>query len=143
MSRIVETALKYLGQLAISHDNGYDEGFYCSSFVQQVLLDLGVKIPNFGETDRMLGYSEDFCDSFGLIVHEEFIKPGDFVFFSKNGFRPTHVGIYIGDDEMIHSPGINGKKVEICSIIKYIERNPLKYNPKHDYSQLYGKNPIL
>jgi cell wall-associated NlpC family hydrolase len=142
MSRIVETALKYLGEPAISYNNGCDEGFYCSSFVQQVLLDLKIPIPKFPNTDRILSYSEEFCDMFGLTVHEELIEPGDLIFFSKNGFRPTHVAFYIGDGKMIHSPGINGKKIEIISIDEYIENNPLNYDPEWGYEQLYVKNPI-
>jgi len=55
------------------------------------------------------------------------------VFFSRNGFRPTHVGIYIGDGKMVHSPGVNGRKVEIRSIEDYIKERPLEFDPEEGY----------
>lgn len=42
---------------------------------------------------------------YGTYVSKENLKPGDLVFFDSNyGSNVNHVGIYIGNNEMIHSP---------------------------------------
>jgi cell wall-associated NlpC family hydrolase len=37
------------------------------------------------------------------------IRPGDLVFFDTQGFRYSHVGIYIGDQRFVHAPNSRGK----------------------------------
>jgi len=142
MNQIVKTALKYVGYPAIYYKNNSSDGVYCSSFIEQVLLELGIEIPNIPSRDEKIKYSEQLFDFFGISVQKKFIKPGDFVFFSRNGFRPTHVGIYIGDGKMVHSPGVNGRKVEIRSIKDYIKERPLEFDPEEGHEQIYEENPI-
>ena len=70
-------------------------GFDCSGFVTYVLR-------NFDITVRRV--ANDQFNHSGTRVARAEIAPGDLVFFSSNGGRTiTHVGIYIGDNEFIHS----------------------------------------
>ena len=39
----------------------------------------------------------------GVAVSKDQLQPGDLVFFSTNGSYPTHVGLYIGDGNIVHA----------------------------------------
>ena len=41
----------------------------------------------------------------GVAVDKEDLQQGDLVFFSTNGSYPTHVGIYIGNNQIISALG--------------------------------------
>lgn len=67
----------------------------CSGFVYNVLKDAGY---NVGRTTAQ-GYR-----SGGTSVSKSDMQPGDLVFFGSNG-NASHIGIYIGNGQMIHSSG--------------------------------------
>ena len=70
-------------------------GFDCSGFVTYVMR-------NFDITVRRV--ANDQFNHSGTRIPRAELAPGDLVFFSSNGGRSiTHVGIYIGDHEFIHS----------------------------------------
>ena len=48
----------------------------------------------------------------GRYVSKSDLKPGDLIFFNTSGSGISHLGIYIGNNEMIHAPR-SGKNVEI------------------------------
>jgi hypothetical protein len=50
-------------------------------------------------------------------VAKEDLQKGDLVFFSSSGKTPTHVGIYIGDNQFIHAAS-RSKKVVISDLGK-------------------------
>jgi len=68
-------------------------GLDCSSFVQQVFNKMEVSLPR---TAR-----EQF--EHGEIVARGDMKRGDLVFFTTYASFPSHVGIYLGDNRMIHA----------------------------------------
>ena len=43
------------------------------------------------------------------------LRPGDLIFFRHGKGKVSHVGIYLGNQKMLHSPS-PGKKVEITRI---------------------------
>lgn len=148
MKDIAEVALKYVGYPAISPTRGIGntpEGFTCSGFIEYVLREAGIPIPNAPGKNRQARYAVEFFDFFGIPVHYSFMKRGDLVFFSSDGVRPTHVGLCVdGLDgrstrRMIHSPGEDGTKVSIERILGFME---VEYDRRHDYEQIYGENPI-
>lgn len=53
--------------------------------------------------------------SAGTYVSRSNLKPGDLVFFNTSGSGISHVGIYIGNDEMIHAPS-SGKTISTVKI---------------------------
>ena len=81
-------------------------GFDCSGFVYFVLNTLGIKV------SRTLGpmYEQ------GTKVSKSELKPGDVVFF-KNTYKSglSHVGIYVGNGQFIHSPS-SGKVVSYADL---------------------------
>lgn len=147
MNKLVNIALKYEGFPSARYIppgafGNTPKAFDCSGFVQWALLESGIVIPNIPNTNRLIRHSEEFFDFLGFAVHEPAILPGDLVFFSKNGCKPSHLGIYIGKGNMIHSPGMDGKKVCIREVDDFCKKNKLKFKPKIGYPQIYFYNPI-
>jgi cell wall-associated NlpC family hydrolase len=76
--------------------------FDCSGLVQRVYADLGFPLPRSAAAQALIGQT----------VERDDLALGDLVFFDTRRFRgrhragePTHVGIYVGDGEMVHAPG--------------------------------------
>ena len=91
-------AEKYIGYPYVYGESSPDKGFDCSGFVCWVFNHSGVyKMRRYG-ANGLYGLCRD-------IPREEAI-PGDLVFFEKtmgNVKGITHVGIYVGNNMMIHA----------------------------------------
>ena len=74
-------------------------GFDCSGFVQYVFAHFGVSLPRVSQDQQNVGTYESRAN----------LQPGDLVFF---GTPAQHVGIYIGDGNMIDAP-CTGQVVQI------------------------------
>lgn len=70
----------------------------CSGFVQTTYRMNGVFLPR--DADQQKGFTQRVGNTLAQL-HE--LKPGDLVFFSGNGKYPTHVGLYLGNNQVIHS----------------------------------------
>ena len=113
-SGLVKAAQKYIGTPYVwGGESSAEGGFDCSGFVYNALKDAGYKV---GRTTAN-GYR-----SYGTSINKAEMQPGDLVFFGKNG-QATHIGIYIGNGQMIHSSGGSkntksnpGKGVEIKNV---------------------------
>lgn len=70
------------------------KGFDCSGFVQYIYGQNGYSITRTTYTQ---------WDNDGRPVAKSELKPGDLVYFGSGG-SPSHVGMYVGDGMMIHSP---------------------------------------
>lgn len=82
------------------------KGFDCSGFTQYVYGELGVSLPRTSEQQAKAGISVPSLSS---------AQPGDLVFFAGSdgtAKAPGHVGIYVGNGEMIDAP-YTGKTVEL------------------------------
>ena len=90
--RIVNEASKYLG-VPYLWGGTTPSGFDCSGLVQYVLKDLGINISRVTQTQ---------CKE-GVPVAKGDLQPGDLVFFESNG-DVHHVGIYVGNGQMLHAP---------------------------------------
>lgn len=100
---LVNEAAKYLGTKYV-YGGTSPSGFDCSGLVQYACRKQGISV---GRSSR---------DQFGngVSVSRENLQPGDLVFFKKGG-SISHVGIYAGNGQMIHSPQ-TGKTVCYTSI---------------------------
>lgn len=90
--KIVNEASKYLG-VPYLWGGTTPSGFDCSGLVQYVLKDLGINISRVTQTQ---------CKE-GVPVAKGDLQPGDLVFFESNG-DVHHVGIYVGNGQMLHAP---------------------------------------
>ncbi len=92
VTALKKTAYSFLGahyQFGGTSRNSLD----CSSFVQQVFRDMSVSLPR---TAR-----EQF--TVGDVVVPSNLQKGDLVFFQTYARFPSHVGIYLGGNKMIHA----------------------------------------
>ena len=96
-SRIVETSKQYIG-CPYLWGGTTPKGFDCSGFMQYIFKANGVSIP------RTSG--EQYY--FGTKVSKSNLQPGDLVFFNTSGKGVSHVGMYIGNGQFIHSGTKNG-----------------------------------
>jgi len=78
-------------------------GFDCSGFTSYVFKHFGVNLPRVSRSQATVGTKVAYSN----------LQAGDLVFFGTSGI--SHVGIYIGGGNMIHSPR-PGKTVEISSM---------------------------
>ena len=90
---VIARALRYLGTPYRWGGNG-PSSFDCSGFVIYVLRPFGVSLPR---------RSRDMASS-GVYVSRGNIQAGDLLFFATAGGRTvSHVGLYIGGGQFIHS----------------------------------------
>ncbi|MDY0330707.1 MAG: C40 family peptidase [Thiomonas sp.] len=94
-SDLVINALSFLG---VKYRYGGDtarSGFDCSGFVRYVYQEtLGTVLPHNAAQQAREGER----------IPESQLRPGDLVFFNTLRRAFSHVGIYIGDGQFIHSP---------------------------------------
>ncbi len=97
---LLKAAKNYIGVPYVSGGTSR-WGFDCSGYVQYVFNEVGVRI------DRtVLTQMEE-----GIIVAKEDLQCGDFVIFSytgENGGFASHIGIYVGNDQVIHASSSRG-----------------------------------
>lgn len=80
-------------------------GFDCSGFVMYVHKKNNIKIPRVARDQYKSGKK----------IARHALQLGDLVFFETYRKGASHVGIYIGDNQFIHSPS-RGKDVRIGSL---------------------------
>jgi peptidoglycan DL-endopeptidase CwlO len=96
---VITTAMKYLGVPYVWGGTS-PRGFDCSGLVQYVFAKVGVYLP----------HSSQMMYHYGHHVSRSELKPGDLVFF----YNPIHhVGLYIGNGNMINA---SGNKVKISTV---------------------------
>ena len=101
---VLNYAYKFLGTPYV-WGGSTPSGFDCSGFTSYVYRNFGVNLPRVSRAQATVGTKVAYSD----------LQAGDLVFFGSGSI--SHVGIYIGGGNMIHSPR-PGKSVEI-STMKY------------------------
>lgn len=101
--QVLDIAATHLGTPYV-YGGSFPGGFDCSGFTSYCFRQLGVSLYRTANDQQKNG----------VAVERSQLMPGDLVFFGKGNYA-THVGIYVGNDTMIHSPS-TGKFVEYTSI---------------------------
>ncbi len=92
LKELKKSAYGFLGiryRFGGSSKNGID----CSSFVQKVFRELEVSLPRTAREQFEVGNEVAFGD----------LQKGDLIFFHTYASYPSHVGIYLGNNKMIHA----------------------------------------
>lgn len=98
MNQLVQNSYNFLGDSYVYGAEG-PSCFDCSGFVQYMFNSYGYNISRttYDQVNE------------GEYVDKSNLQPGDLVFFSSyNTYSPTHVGIYIGDNNFIHASSGKG-----------------------------------
>lgn len=102
--RLKKSAFSFLGTRYRFGGNSRS-GLDCSSFVQHVFRELDINLPR---TAREQFWTGEPVTSYDL-------QKGDLVFFRTYASFPSHVGIYLGENKMIHASS-RDRKVVISSL---------------------------
>ncbi len=90
------------------------KGFDCSGLVIYVFRQLGREMPDASWKQAKVGVK----------VSRNELEPGDLLFFrSSSGGGINHVGIYVGDNKMVHAPGKGRKVVKVDLNVDYYKKN--------------------
>lgn len=105
ISKVVQGAYDALGKPYVSGDVGV-KGYDCSGLIQSIYLNsLDIKLPR-------RSYEQANA---GTTVEKDDLIPGDLVFFNTTGKGISHVGLYVGNNNMIHASSA-GRKIMITNI---------------------------
>ncbi len=107
----VSAALSQLGVPYVFGGASPEDGFDCSGLMQWAWWQAGVSIA------RPADYQRDEA----IPIRLEDLQPGDLVFY---GDPPSHVGMYLGNDEIINAPQ-TGEVVSIKTM--WYSRKPMSY----------------
>jgi len=91
--QILNFAAQFLGTKYVWGGTTPSPGFDCSGYVQYVFRNSGISLSRTSEQQFKNGVS----------VSRSELKPGDLVFFHTYSSGASHVGIYVGNNTMIHS----------------------------------------
>ena len=106
---IIDYAMQYLGNRYVHGGSSLSGGTDCSGFTCFVYAEFGYSI------SRTPGGQYSGA---GRSISSDELQPGDIVCYSSNGGKScTHVGLYIGDGQIIHSA--NSRKGVIISAVDY------------------------
>ncbi len=90
--KVVEYAKRYLGTRYVYGGMNFATGVDCSGFTSLVMKNFGITL-NRSSKDQVLN---------GVAISKSELLPADLLFFST-GTVISHVGIYIGENKMIHA----------------------------------------
>ncbi len=99
---MVLTAMNFLGVPYAWGGESADTGFDCSGFTRYIFeRSIGLMLPR---------RADEQANAEGLInIQRDELRPGDLVFFNTLRRTFSHVGIYVGDGNFIHSPKPGGQ----------------------------------
>ncbi len=103
-SKIIATAKNYLG-VPYVWGGSSPSGFDCSGFIHYVYNKHGISLPRVSADQYKAGTS----------VSKSNLRPGDLIFFETYKPGPSHVGIYLGNNQFIHASS-GAKKVMISDL---------------------------
>lgn len=95
MGRVLDDAEQFIGVRYTWGGNTPQSGFDCSGFTKYLFARQGITIPRVSRDQVRAGSGVEL--DFGAML------PGDMLFFAEEDAAISHVGIYVGSGEMIHS----------------------------------------
>lgn len=105
---VVSYAYQFIGKPYVYGATG-PNAFDCSGLTQYVFRSVGVSLSR--TTQQQVRQ--------GVAVSRDQLQKGDLVFTEGSATNPTHVGIYIGNGQMIHAPR-PGSSVKVAPMYKFV-----------------------
>jgi cell wall-associated NlpC family hydrolase len=91
----IQAASQYLGVPYRWGGTNPATGLDCSGFLQRAFADIGVSLPRVSVDQSRAGVAVPSLAE---------AQPGDLVYWGGGAGRPNHIGIYLGDGQMMHAP---------------------------------------
>ncbi len=91
--RLASTGMGFLGVRYRWNGNSPMHGFDCSGLVKSLFDKFNISLPRSSREQYKVGEKID----------KDKLEVGDLVFFSSRGKSPSHVGIYLGDNQFLHA----------------------------------------
>jgi len=107
-NRLVEAGFQWIGVRYKFSGLSQKSGVDCSGLVKCLFSKFNIDLPRSSR--------EQFKQ--GERIDRDKLEAGDLVFFSSGGNQPTHVGIYIGNDQFLHAAQ-KAKKVIVSDLNKF------------------------
>ncbi|HEX8271389.1 MAG TPA: C40 family peptidase [Longimicrobiaceae bacterium] len=98
----INTGAGFLGTRYTWGGNTPEEGFDCSGFLRYVYRAHGIELPRVTRDQAQVGEP--------VPARIEELRPGDLMFFAKDGSYIDHAAMYVGDGRILHSSA-SGKGV--------------------------------
>lgn len=92
--QIVQLAQQYKGYAYTWGGMSPATGFDCSGFANYICKQNGISLHRV---------AQDIYSNDGVWVSKDALQPGDLVFFGYGQYSVTHMGIYVGNGQMIHA----------------------------------------
>lgn len=108
-NQLITTAKQYAGTTYLWGGTS-PSGFDCSGYIQYVFQQLGISIPR------------TVSEIWSMSVQVDQRSIGDLVFFETYKSGPSHMGIYVGNNQFIHAGESNGVEVSDLGIGYWQER---------------------
>jgi cell wall-associated NlpC family hydrolase len=90
--RLVQAGFQLIG-IRYRFGGSGQSGIDCSGLVKNLFSKFNIDLPRSSR--------EQFKQ--GEKVNKDELQPGDLVFFSSGGNQPTHVGVYLGNNQLLHA----------------------------------------
>ena len=90
--QIVNYAIQFCGNPYVWGGTSLTHGCDCSGFTMKVMENFGVSLPHYSGSQATMGTK----------VTSETMRPGDLVFYGNSSGRINHVGIYIGNGQIVN-----------------------------------------
>ncbi|MDE7298431.1 MAG: C40 family peptidase [Lachnospiraceae bacterium] len=122
--KVISEAKKYIGLKYVWGGTSLTKGADCSGFCLAIYRACGISTKKLPRTSYDMAAS-----SVGKTVSLANAKPGDLVFYGDTRGNVNHVGIYIGNNQVIHESG----RKDGCKISRVNYRTILKIKNFIDY----------
>ena len=125
--RLVQAGFQMIG-IRYRFGGSEKSGIDCSGLVKSLFSKFNIDLPRSSR--------EQFKQ--GEKVSKDDLKPGDLVFFSSGGNQPTHVGNYVGNNQLLHAARHAGQVV-VSDISKIWDT--MRYLGARRVMELWGDDP--
>lgn len=108
VASVTQALSKYVGKTWYVFAGSTPRGWDCSGLVRWYYLELGIELPHSASAQKYEGKPRKYSQAKA--------KVGDIIWF------PGHVGIYVGDGYMVHSPH-PGARTQRVKVTKWAKGN--------------------
>lgn len=127
VTKMVKNAFSLIGSAYKFGSNNRDKTYDCSLFTQRTFAKIGLKLPRSSIEQAALGKK----------VSKDNLVVGDLLFFTTYRKTVSHVGIYIGDNKMIHASTQKGVAVDDLDDAYYKKRYLFAKRPSFENTKNY------